>query len=312
MEGEIAALSAAALWAVASVLYGFVGVTIPPLLLNLIKGIIAIALLIITILLLGDGFPTIPSQPLMLILLSGVVGIGLGDTFFFAAINSLGARRTLLIGTLAPPLTAILAQFFLNEQLLFSAWWGIILTIAGVAWVVTERTSDRTVPNSTTNSTTNSTQLLQGLGWAILTATTNSIGSILARAAFNQAAATNNAISPLWAALLRLSAGVLSLLPLLLTILRKQKNPFFQGTITTRLLLATTSAAFCGTFLGIWLQQTAIKLTSTAIAQTLLQTSPIFILPLAVFTGKKISLRAIAGVLVAIAGIALLFYLNQP
>ena len=106
-QGEIAALSAAAVWAIASVVYGRVGETIPPLRLNLLKGIIAIAFLIVTIFLVGDIYPALPTHSLILLSLSGVIGIGVGDTIFFTAINSLGARRTLLLGTLAPPLTAV-------------------------------------------------------------------------------------------------------------------------------------------------------------------------------------------------------------
>ncbi|BAZ07677.1 DMT family transporter [Calothrix sp. NIES-3974] len=297
--GEIAALSAAGLWAVASVLYGRVGEVIPPLLLNLFKGIIAIAFLILTIFLVGDSLPSLPLLSLTLILLSGVIGIGVGDTIFFAAINSLGARRTLLLGTLAPPLTAIFGLLFLDEQLQIQAWWGIFLTIIGVAWVITERTTDQLLRGYS--------QLLRGTAWGLLAAITNSIGAILSRAAFKMTTA-----SPLWVALLRLSAGEVTLILLITVFSRGKSFADFRKFTNLKIVIATIVAAFCGTYLGIWLQQTAIKLTPTGIAQTLLQTSPIFILPLAVFTGEKISGRAIAGVLVAIAGIALLFYLNQP
>ncbi|RAM48761.1 MAG: EamA family transporter, partial [Hapalosiphonaceae cyanobacterium JJU2] len=139
-QGEIAALSAACLWAIASVVYGRLGERIPPVQLNFMKGIVAIALLILTIVLSGELFPNIPPTPLCLIFLSGIVGIGLGDTVFFASINTLGPRRALLMGTLAPPITAIGAMIFLQEKLNLSAWCGILLTILGVAWVVTERT----------------------------------------------------------------------------------------------------------------------------------------------------------------------------
>ncbi len=44
--GEIAALSAALLWAISSVVYTRLGLKIPPLKLNLYKGIIAIAFII--------------------------------------------------------------------------------------------------------------------------------------------------------------------------------------------------------------------------------------------------------------------------
>jgi drug/metabolite transporter (DMT)-like permease len=296
-NGEVAALLAACLWSVASVVYGRLGERIPPLQLNLIKGVIAIALLTITILLRSEIFPSLAPLPLCLLLLSGIIGIGLGDTAFLAAINSFGARRTLLMGTLAPPMTAIAALIFLQEQLNIRAWCGILLTILGVAWVVTER-----IPGTSDNS---STQLWRGIGFGLLAAITNAAGAVLSRAAF-----ATTTIEPLWAALLRLNAGVLILLPLVWFNRDNgatASHPYWRS---RRVIVASFFAAFCGTYLGIWLQQTAIKLTAAGIASTLLQTSPLFVMPFAMWMGEKVSVRAIAGVGIAISGIALLFYLK--
>ncbi|BAZ32820.1 hypothetical protein NIES4074_53270 [Cylindrospermum sp. NIES-4074] len=293
----MAALSAACLWAIASVIYGLLGQSIPPLQLNLIKGIIAIALLLLTILVSGDLLPTIAPLPLGLLLLSGAVGIGFGDTAFLAAINSIGARRALLLGTLAPPMTAIAAMIFLQESLNLNAWCGILLTILGVAWVVTERVVD--------TGDIAPTPQWQGIGLGLLAVITNATGSLLSRAAF-----TNANIAPLWAALLRLSAGVVIILIWAWFPSRRDtafSYPYWQS---QRVIFASFFAAFCGTFLGIWLQQTAIKLTSAGIATTLMQTSPLFVIPIAMFMGDKVSKRAIAGVIIAIAGIGLLFYLK--
>ncbi|MBH8566383.1 DMT family transporter [Nostoc sp. CENA67] len=294
-KGELAALAAAGLWAVASVVYGVVGQRIPPLQLNLIKGIIAIALLLVTILLSGELLPNIALKPLCLLFLSGAVGIGLGDTAFLAAINYLGARRVLLIGTLAPPTTAIAAMILLGEQLNMIAWCGILLTILGVAWVVTER-----VPSTSDYSTTH---LWQGIGFGLLAAITNAAGTVISRLAF-----ASGTVAPLWAALLRLSAGVLIILISIWFSRLRQKTSYYFYWQSWQVILATCLAAFCGTYLGIWLQQTAIKLTSAGIASTLLQTSPLFVIPIAVFMGEKVSWRAIASVIIAIAGIGLLFY----
>ncbi|PAX60770.1 DMT family transporter [Brunnivagina elsteri] len=298
--GEIAALVAAILWCVSSVVYGRVGATIPPLHLNLIKGIVAIAFLLVTIAITGDFFPVLPPIPFCLLLLSGVIGIGLGDTAFLAAINSMGARRVLLMETLAPPITALLALIFLQESLNISAWCGVLLTILGVAWVISERTAEvdgkrdeRLAPR------------WRGIGFALLAAVANASGAVLSRAAL---AGTN--INPLWAALIRLGAAIFLLLPWIIWQQQSRTTPVFAYWKSRKVIMATCFAAFCGTYLGIWFQQVAIKLTAVGIASTLLQTSPVFILPLSMWMGEKVSLRAIAGVLVAIAGIALLFYLK--
>lgn len=296
-KGEVAALSAAALWAIASVIYGLLGQRIPPMQLNLVKGIIAIALLLFTVVITGNLSPNLTFGSALLLGLSGAVGIGWGDTAFLAAINYLGARRVLLLGTLAPPMTAIAAKIVLQESLKISAWCGILLTILGVAWVVTER-----LPSS---SDANSPQLWQGIGLGLLATITNAIGTIFSRMAF-----TTASIEPLWAALLRLSAGVLVIL--IWTWFTKPKQATFSYPYwrSPRTIFASFFAALCGTYLGIWLQQTAIKFTAAGIASTLLQTSPLFVIPIAIAIGEKVSIRAIAGVIIAIAGIGLLFYLK--
>ena len=53
--GEIAALSAAFIWAVATMIYARTGNRAPALFLNLVKGTIAVAMLSVTILVLGDA-----------------------------------------------------------------------------------------------------------------------------------------------------------------------------------------------------------------------------------------------------------------
>ena len=67
------------------------------------------------------------------------------------------------------------------------------------------------------------------------------------------------------------------------------------------------TATFLGTYLGMWLQQTAFKFSQAGIATTLSSTSPIFILPFAILTKERLSPRAILGAFVAIGGVTLLF-----
>ncbi|WP_088242610.1 DMT family transporter [Calothrix rhizosoleniae] len=294
IKGEMAALCGAALWAVASLVYGRLGKNIAPLHLNLLKGAIAIALLLITIYFSGGLIPDIAPISIFLLLVSGLMGIALGDTAFFVAINSLGVRRALLMGTLVPPITAIAAMIFLQERLNMLAWWGIFITILGVAWVISERVAE------TENNYAH--HLIKGISYGLLAAIANTIGALLSRVAL-----ANTTVTPIWAALLRLIGGELVLLGWLY--LPQQPSNFqWQILYSRRAIAGIFFAAFIGTYLGIWLQVTAIKFTQTGIATTLLQTSPLFAIPLAMWMGEKVSWRAIAGVLVSLGGVALFFY----
>lgn len=291
-SGELAALSAAFLWAVASVVYRRLGVKISPLRLNFYKGVIAIALLILTLLAQRDIVNALKLYPVAILSISGIVGIGLGDTAYFAALNSLGARRTLLLETLSPPIGAFLALVFIGERLTASAWCGIILTLIGIIWVISER-NPITVEHHTNQKL--------GIVWGVLGAIAQAFGAVISRFAL-----LNSNISPLTSALVRLTAGTI-VVWLLLVVIESRQTSSTKPQLSIRNWSAVAIAAFGGTYLGIWLQQTSLKFAPTGIAQTLLATSPLFILPIVALMGERISLRAVLGVFIALGGVAFLF-----
>jgi len=290
--GEIAALAAAFVWALSSTIWQRVGQQIPAVVLNFLKGAIALFMLLATILILGKSLPALNPNILAMLLISGALGIGIGDTAFFIVLKYLGARRALLLETLSPPLTALLGLIFLQEKLSPIACTGILLTICGVGWVIAERTAETTLPSK---------HLWQGLGISLLGQTAHAAGAVLSRAAFTQID-----IDPLWTAALRLSGGM----AVMLCFLNPRNLETCKQLRAPKILGAIILAAFLGTYLGIFLQQTSLKYAPAAIAQALSSTSPLFVLPLAVLAGEKVSLRAVLGVVGAIAGIALLLGLT--
>ncbi|MBF2049450.1 MAG: DMT family transporter [Elainella sp. C42_A2020_010] len=288
-RGELAALSAALLWALASFIYARLGKQMSPLWLNLTKSSLAVGMILLTLVLRRDASPQLEWNSFMLLFLSGAVGIGFGDSVFFAALTNLGARRALLLEAIAPPLSACLAFVFLDEHLGLTAWLGILLTVVGVAWVIVERTPEQTAVLN----------LKRGVILGLLAALAQSSGAVLSRAALAE-----TAVSPLWSSLIRLAAAVTVLL---LWLGRHPSWQALQPLRSGRFLTVITAAAFAGTYLGIWLQQTALKFTETGIAQALIATSPLFIIPIAMLTGERVSFRAILGALIALAGVWLLF-----
>ena len=291
--GEIAALAAALIWAVATMLYARTGNRAPALFLNLVKGTIAVGMLSVTVLILGEKGPDLTASQWLWLAGSGVVGISIGDSAYFSAIRRVGPSQTLLVESLAPPLTGVLALFFLHEALGFWAWAGIFLTMSGILWVVTEHRPQHKSIN------------LPGLGFATLAALCQAGGMVMSRQVM-----VTSAITPLWAALIRLAAASLVLWTVL---------PVFKPDIVLRRdswrAVGTARngwpffilAVFLGTFLGIWLQQAALKLTGAAIAQTLISVSPLFALALAAMSGQAVSRRSLVGALITLAGVALFF-----
>ncbi|MEO0738299.1 MAG: DMT family transporter [Cyanobacteria bacterium J06649_12] len=293
-QGEIAALSAAGLWAFATLMFGRLGKQLSPLVLNLIKGSMAVGFIVLTLAIRQQLLVSLPMGSVWLLLISGVVGIGLGDTAYFATVNALGARQALLLEMLAPPMAALMSLVFLQERLSVLAWLGMVLTLVGIVWVVSER-SPRTGGVSQSK-----TGLARGISFGLVAALGQSIGSVLSRAAL-----ADTVVDPLWSSLLRLSAGLICIGGLLLW--RVKSQPLDYPAISGRLLGGVAIAAFFGTYLAIWLQQIALKYSPAGIAQSLLATSPIMVLPMALVIGERVTVRAVCGAIIALGGVWLLF-----
>lgn len=300
--GLAAAATAAMFWAGATVMYRRIGRVMPPVRMNLTKNLLATVLLLVVV----AGYwqwsgeaPFSLSTPLMaLLILSGVVGIGIGDTCFFAALNRIGARRTLLLFMLAPVATAALAWPLLGETLGPLQAVGIAVTVGGVAWVIAERNhaaSDGHVD-------------ALGIGFAVAAALCQAGGALMTRHVF-----ALGEIGSAPSAVVRIVAGS-AILVLMLPLDKRfpaaggndANHPDRPSARKTWLLLGT--AMFLGTFFGIWLQQVAFKSDANiGVAQTLLSTSPLFVLPIVAVLGDRVSPRAVLGAVVSLVGVALLF-----
>lgn len=300
--GLVAATTAASFWAVSVVMYRRVGTVMPPVMLNMTKGLAAVAILATVVGLDWWGRGTVPwemsAQMVGLMALSGVIGIGLGDTLFFAGLNRMGSRRMLLLFTINPALTVVVAWALLGEPLTYWQLLGIAVTCGGVAWVIAERASGKS------DGHVDALGLVYGLGAATCQAT----GVLLSRYVFDQGEMTSAA-----SALLRLAAGSLVLV-FCLPLDRLFKDPGGQShhhpDRPSRLAASImfTVALMLGTVGGIWLMQIAVKESGkVGVASTLLSTSPLFVLPIVALLGEHVSRRAVLGATITIAGVALLY-----
>lgn len=304
--GLAAATTASAFWAVSVVLYRRVGRVMPPIMLNMSKGLIATALLTIVVGLTWQITGQAPTDmtPAMigLMALSGVIGIGIGDSLFFAGLNRMGARRMLLLFTINPVIMVVFAWAQMGEGLIWQQLIGITLTVGGVAWVIAERNSERSDGH------------VDGLGvvFGIGAAACQAAGVLISRYVFDQGEMTEAA-----SAWLRLGAGSLFLV-LFLPLDKLLKDPGGEDhhhpdqPSKTQAGVMFTVALMLGTVGGIWLMQTAVKHAErVGVAGTLLSISPLFVLPITAALGEHISRRAVVGALVTIAGVAMLLLFRQ-
>lgn len=284
----IFALMSALLWAFVTILFKKLGDDVFPLGMNLGKTIIA-SLFLGVLLLFADRSP-ISHHAVFFLGISGLLGITLGDTFYFESLIKLGPRLSLIITTLIPVVTIILASIMLHESLFLISRIGIFFALSGVFLVLWDSAPIGCYPKNWKSGITN----------GVLTVLCCAAATIFSKMALDSTSA-------LKATFIRQISGVMGLIfwGLINFKLKNWLRPLFTNhTLFKKLFLAS----FLGTFLGTWFYILALKYTDTAIAVTLNATSPLFILPLAFFILKeKISFRAIIGSFVAVGGISLIF-----
>ncbi len=287
--GELASLGAAFVWAIASIIFAGLGKSIRPSALNLLKCVPALALMGLTLLVVGASGAVVSRLELTYLIISGVIGLTLGDTAYFAALMRLGARKALLFMALIPFVTALMGALVLDEPVTVMTFAAMLLTVGGVAWVVLDKTTASKDQGS----------LAAGMAFILIAVMCQSGGSILTKLGAGE-------LSSLEVSIIRLGSGSLGLL--VTVSLRAQWKDVWLPFKDRRMLGRLMAAMFLGTYLGVWLMNTGLKFTYAGIAATLTATSPIWVLPMAhYFSGDRMTTRSVVGALIAVAGIALLF-----
>jgi len=301
--GELAALGTAISFSFGSTLFTLSGRRIgSPLVTRTRLFIAATAAILVHWIIIGEPLPLdAGAHPWFWLGLSGLVGLALGDASLFQAFVMLGPRLSMLVMALAPVLSVILAWLFLGETLTMRELTGIGLTVAGIAWVVSERRGRKRgfTPEVEDDDTTRT--YIIGLLFALGGALGQAGGLILSKVGLA------NEFSPLSANAIRLFVAALFIwiLPLLNRRLAQDVKTLRAQPVVVVMI---TIGALIGSTLGVWLSLVAVQRTEVGIASTLMALTPIFLLPVGYFVFKEtISWQAILGTLLAFGGSALLF-----
>jgi len=291
--GEIAALATAVCWTCTSMLFASAGKRVGSLSVNIIRLVIGFAFLsLFCWLSRGRLLPTDATAHNWLWLsLSGAAGFVVGDLCLFRAFVVIGARVSMLLMSLVPPMTALIGWLWLGERLSAADLLGMTLTVAGVSWVVLER---RTGENGPILSIPPS-----GLALGLLGALGQAVGLVMSKIGMGS-------YSPFASTQIRILTGIAGF-AILLTALGWWPNVMSalrNGAAMKRI----TAGAFFGPFLGVSLSLTAVKYTTAGVAATIMAIPPVLIiLPAILILKEKVPLRAVGGALLAVAGVAVLF-----
>lgn len=293
--GEFAAISAAFLWALSSILFSFSGKQIGSSSLNRIRLSFAFIFLVIThTLVYGTPIPFNANyEQWMWLGLSSIIGLVVGDLLLFQSFIMVGPRLAMLVMAITPVISALFAWIFLGETLSLNQMSGIFLTIGGISLVILDRNNSHTQIYSDRHKWIG---ILFGVGAAIGQA----VGLIFAK----------KGLPPEFPALsgvvIRVLVAVISVW--FFAILSKQfKKSFQQIRQFPKAFRFTFAGALVGPFLGVWLSLIAVQFAKVGIASTLMALTPIFHLPIGTILKEKISKQAISGTFIAMVGVAIIF-----
>lgn len=303
--GELAAIGTSIAFAFGSTLFTISGRLIGSKLVNRTRLIIALlGVMLVHFLWFGDILPNDAGfQPWFWLGVSGFVGLAIGDGLLFQAFVMIGPRLAMLVFSLSPVLGAILAWIFLGETLGLQDILGIVITVGGIALVVTERTEKPKDDKPKNDETPNNPRYyIYGLLFALGGAFGQAGGQVLAKIGLANDFPTFSAL------LIRLI--VATALIWALTIAQKEvKSSYHNLKANPRAVGMLIVAALLGPIIGVWLSLVAIQNSPIGIATTLSSLMPIFLIPISYYVfGDKVSKQAVIGTLITVGGSALLFF----
>lgn len=290
--GNLCALVAALIWACSITAYRHYGKRYPAGVVNFNKLLVGTTAFAITIYFLKLQWPSDASTWTWL-MISGIIGLAIGDTFFLLAIQRLGAPLTSALQNLTPPIAAILAWIFLNDAMYPLEITGLLLTMFAVSGVVLAgaKRDDQ--------KTTTWRFYFVGVGLASVAAVCQSIAMVFT-------ANYVKALDPNMVVLLRL----LPTIPLMLLLnVSKAENRDGMKRLVSRPqdLIVLAIVALCGTYIGLTLLTISYKFISTGVATAISNTYPIWIIPIAaLFLNERPNLKQCFWTVLAVVGIAVM------
>jgi len=227
---------------------------------------------------------------------SGLIGIFIGDTALFSAINRLGPRRAGVLFATHAAFSAALGFALLDERMSIQALLGGVLTMAGVMLaIVLGRHKDETHAWEANHG-----QVGVGVALALLAALCQAVGSLIAKPVMAQQ------VDPIMASAVRVSVataahGVLLLAGFMAA--RAHQAP------TARVLAQTGLNGFIAMGIGMTLVLLALEQGDVGMVAILSSVSPILVLPLLWLQLKRAPAPgAWLGAILTVVGTALILW----
>lgn len=300
--GELAAILAALLWTVSSIFWG--RIQLPAMTLNFAKNIVGGVMILLHLavlaLVLQQPMFAAKSNSWIWLSLSGLIGILIGDAFYFRSLQILGPRIALVLSTTSPIFSVGLSLLLLpQDQIPMVVFTGILITVVSVIVVVQSRQSEE-APGLMPGSES------LGIWTGILGAICQSLGGVLSKYGLKDLETGEDVCDPIEGTLIRILVAAVG--STLLILFQGEMRSTVKKVFTWSQLKLIIPATAIGTWLGICLSLVAFqKASSVPIAQTLLAMCPLFAIPVMWYLGKyQFTVSSILGTVFALLGVLLM------
>ncbi len=298
--GELAALTTAVFWTITALAFESAGKKVGSLSVNIIRLSFAFIYLgLLSLILHGHVLPVGASAHNWIWLsVSGLVGFVLGDLFLFQAYVVLGARISMLIMSLAPPIAAITGWLIMGETMSFKGIIGMIITFFGISiTVLAKKTSNE--PGQGFLNLLHFRYPVKGILLALGGAAGQGIGLVLSKYGIND-------YDPFAATQIRVITGLIGFIIVISYV------GFWPRVISAvknvSAMKRMSVGAFFGPFLGVSFSLLAVKFTSSGVASTIISIVPVLIIaPSVIFMKEKVTWIEIIGAVISVAGVSLFF-----
>jgi len=289
--GEAFALATAITWAFAVILFKKSGETVHPIGLNLFKDLFALVLFLPTMVLFGETvWREAPASEYAIFLVSGALGIGLGDTFFFKSLNLLGAGLTAIVDCLYAPFIIGLSVLFLAEKLSFLQGIGAVLVVVAVLAASLEWRA----------GLISRRDLAWGISYGVLALAAMAVGIVMVKKPLEQCPL-------LWATEVRVVGGAAALALILL--FRRDRRAIVRSVVATRGWHYLLGGSFVGAYLAMVLWLGGMKYALASVASALNQTANVFIFVFAALLLREpITPRRTVGIILGVVGAILVSF----
>ena len=290
---ELAALGAAFCWALSGLIIINPLRKIGALALNRAR-MFFVFLMLAAVSVMTGAWRDFPVSTIQTLMISGLIGIFLGDTALFGSLKRLGPSRAAVVFALHAPMTVIMGWFLLGEHLEVITLIGCGIVTTGVIIAILGRKNHEEPQNI--DSTHG--RLRYGILLGLLGAFGQSVGAIIARPVMAEG------VDPVTATAIRVGIAALCLI-----FTGFIPNPLFRSktTFTIKLLVLIIVSGFLAMGVGMTLFMYGLSIGDAGVVATLSATTPVLILPLLwINTGIRPPLMAWISAVVTLLGIVLI------